>query len=71
MKPKRPRDPNQLAASIVGLATGQIAEPSPKEPSSAADIGRKGGIARAKNLSKKQRVNIAKKAAKTRWSEDA
>lgn len=69
--PKRPRDPNQLAASIVGLATGQIAEPKPKEPSAAAEMGRKGGMARAKKLSKKQRVTIAKKAAKKRWREDA
>jgi len=27
MTPKRPRDPNQLAKSIIDIATGQTAEP--------------------------------------------
>lgn len=68
---KRPRDPNQLAKLVVDLATGQATEPVEKPPSAAAELGRKGGQARAKNLSKKQRVAIAKKAAKQRWREDA
>jgi hypothetical protein len=68
---KRPRDPNQLAKMIVDLATGQTMEAAPKKLSAAAELGRKGGAARAKNLSKKQRVAIAKKGAKTRWKEDA
>lgn len=70
MLPKRPRDPNQLARLIVDLATGNAAEPVEK-PSAAAELGRKGGEARAKKLSKKQRVKIAKKAARQRWREDA
>jgi hypothetical protein len=71
MAPKRPRDPNVLAKFIVDLATGQAVEPAAKPPSEAAALGKKGGKARAKNLSKKQRVAIAKKAAKARWKADA
>jgi len=68
---KRPRDPNQLAHMIVALATGETTEALPKSPSAAAELGRKGGLARAKKMTKKQRVAVAKKAAKTRWREDA
>jgi len=71
MPPKRPRDPNVLAKLIVDLATGNASEPVEKQPSAAAELGRKGGAARAKKLSKKQRVKIAKKGAKARWREDA
>lgn len=69
---KRPRDPNQLAKAIVDLATGQATEPKPPQKNeAAAELGRKGGAARAKKLTKKQRVEIAKKGAKERWREDA
>lgn len=68
---KRPRDPNQLAKLIVDLATGNAMEAEEKPHSAAAELGRKGGQARAKKLSKKQRVSIAKKGAKARWREDA
>lgn len=72
-KPKRPRDPNQLAKSIVDLATGENVEKSTedgKNPNAVA-LGRlgglKGGIARAKALSKIKRIEIARKAATIRW----
>jgi hypothetical protein len=74
-KPKRPRDPNQLAAFIVGQAVGDIPrdseiEESGKNPAAVA-LGRlggnKGGIARAQSLSASERKQIAKKAAKARW----
>jgi hypothetical protein len=68
---KRPRDPNQLAKLIVGLATGETTEQPPKKRSPAAELGSKGGAARAKKLTKKQRVEAARKAAKARWREDA
>jgi len=70
-KPKRPRDPNQLAKSIVDLATGERHESVAVFNIHAVELGRlgglKGGKARAKKLSKTQRVKIAKKAAKARW----
>lgn len=72
-KPKRPRDPNQLAKLVADIATGQVEGDKPdagKDPAAVA-LGRKGGLkggkARAKKLTAKQRSEIAKKAAKARW----
>jgi hypothetical protein len=72
---KRPRDPNQLAKSIVGIATGQVEdrEPTPEErgkDSSAVALGKKGGAARATKLGEEKRREIARKAAKSRWKRD-
>jgi hypothetical protein len=73
MKPKRPRDTNQLAKSIVDLATGEAKDIESHPPLNihAVALGRlgglKGGNARAKMLTKTQRTNIAKIAAKARW----
>ena len=70
-KPKRPRDANQLAKSIVDLTTGDAKETDDGKNPAAVALGRlgglKGGKARAKKLSKKRCVEIAKKAAKARW----
>ncbi len=74
-KKKRPRDPNALAAQIVREATGE-AEPEPvKQPEKnphAQALGRlggaKGGKARAAKLTPEQRSEIARKAAKARWT---
>ena len=72
-KPKRPRDTNQLAKSILDISVGEIEEKpedSGKDPNAVA-LGRKGGLkggrARAEKLSAKRRSEIAKKAAKARW----
>lgn len=75
-KPKRPRDTNQLAKFITDLATGEIDEKTEdgKNPAAVA-LGRmgglKGGKARAVTLSKARRVEIAKKAARSRWKTSA
>ncbi len=73
-RPKRPKDTNQLAKSIVALATGEITEAvtdDGKNPHAVA-LGRmgglKGGKARAKSLTADQRSAIAKRAAKKRWA---
>jgi hypothetical protein len=65
--PKRPRDANQWGKFMVDLATGGATEPAPEPPSAAAEMGRKGGQARAKTLNAEKRREIARKAAKTRW----
>ena len=74
-KKKRPRDVNQLAKTIVDEATGDAVEEEipvdeGKNPAAVA-LGRlggkKGGKARAKKLTKKQRSEIARKAAQARW----
>ena len=73
-KPKRPRDPNELAKAIVDLATGKTKEApidDGRNPHAVA-LGRlgglKGGNARAKSLTSKRRSEIAKRAARKRWS---
>lgn len=73
-KPKRPRDTNQLAKSIVDIATGEAEEEQPnagKDPAAVA-LGRKGGLkggkARAQKLTKEERSQIARTAAIKRWS---
>lgn len=72
---KRPRDANQLGKLIVDMATGEeppdtVGEDG-KNPAAVA-LGRlgglKGGAARAKKLSAKKRSDIARAAAKKRWS---
>jgi len=72
--PHRPRDTNQLAHFIPQIATGELADVKTddgKDPAAVA-LGRKGGLkggtARAKSLPAKQRSEIAKKAAATRWA---
>jgi hypothetical protein len=71
--PKRPRDFSQAAKFVVDVATGQAEdrEPTPeergKDPAAAA-LGRKGGAARAKSMSRERRAEIARKAAQDRWA---
>jgi hypothetical protein len=67
--PKRPRDPNQLAKLIVGIATGDETEtaPLPKDEAAAA-LGRKGGKKRAESMTAERRKEIAQKAAAKRWA---
>jgi hypothetical protein len=67
-RPKRPRDPNQLAKLIVDLSTGEAQDPEESKKAAAGRIGGlKGGVVRATNLSKQKRIEIAKRAAQTRW----
>jgi hypothetical protein len=74
MRPKRPRDTNQLAKMIVALTTRQAEEVDPNagKDARAVERGRRGGLkggkARAAALSTRKRKAIAKKAAATRWS---
>ncbi len=70
---KKITDINIIASRIVEEATKEpTKEVKPKKNPAAVALGRlggkKGGPARAKALTKKQRSEIAKKAAKTRWS---
>jgi hypothetical protein len=74
IKKKMPRDIAQISKKILDITTGEDTSPSVddgKNPHAVA-LGRlgglKGGKARASKLTKKQRSEIARKAAKTRWS---
>jgi hypothetical protein len=74
-KPKRPRDPNLLARSVVEDLIGERMDGSPlpvdtRNPAAVAlsRLGAsKGGKARAAKLSESKRRAIAKKAAQARW----
>ena len=71
-QPKRPRDPNQLAAAIVAEAVGEAEKPTePPKNEAAVALSRlgasKGGNARAANLSPKRRKEISAKAIAARW----
>jgi len=74
--PKRPRDPNLRARSVVEDLIGEKMDGSPlpvdtRNPAAVAlsKLGAsKGGKARAANLSNAKRKSIAKKAAKARWA---
>jgi hypothetical protein len=72
-RPRRPRDPNQLAKLIVDMATGDAArDPEPKPDTPLIEARRKGGLkggkARAKKLPARKRALIARRAARARWS---
>ena len=65
---KRPADVIGAAVMVARIATGEIEEKAgPNLP--AAALGRLGGKARARALDKKKQVEIAQKAAKSRWNQ--
>lgn len=70
-KPRLP-DPSELAFAIVQHVAGEAPpEPADTRDPAAVALGRKGGLkggkARAKAMTKKERVASAKKAAVARW----
>jgi hypothetical protein len=70
-----PPDPNKLAFDIVQMATGQAEKPEqPEKNQAAVTLGRLGGLrggkARASILTAKERSDIARRAAKTRWTKE-
>jgi hypothetical protein len=71
MRPKRPRDPFQLAHQVFQEASGEVPQqPLPSDdPATVAKRkgGIKGGNARASKLTPEQRAEIARLAAETRW----
>ena len=76
--PKRPRDTNELAKSVVDIATGRadevvLAQAAHGKDPAAVSLGRKGGLkggkARAQSLTPERRKEIARRAATARWSD--
>lgn len=69
---KRPADVIGNAVKIAQIATGEIEDEISDDgkDKAAQALGKKGGAARAKALSKKQRSEIAKKAAAARWEQN-
>lgn len=70
---KRPADVIGAAIRVARIATGEEPDDIPDDgkDKAAQALGRKGGAARAANLSKKRRAEIAKKAAASRWGKDS
>jgi hypothetical protein len=66
---KRPADVIGNAVKVMKIATGEETdEPTDDGKDKAAQsLGRRGGKARAEALTKKERAEIAKKAAAARW----
>ena len=66
---KRPADVIGTAIKVARIATGEIEDKQPDDGKNkaAVELGRKGGQARAKKLSKERRAEIAKRAAAARW----
>lgn len=68
---KRPADVIGNAVQVMRIATGEADESGVTEDGkskAAVELGRKGGLARAKGLSTKKRRDIAKRAALARWT---
>ncbi len=66
---KRPADVIGNAVTVAKIATGEVEERfvSEGKDQAAVELGRKGGKARAKKISKRRRSEIASKAARARW----
>lgn len=63
---KRPADAVARAVMVAKIATGEIDEET-EIKSAAAELGRKGGKARAAAMTPERRAEIARKAAAKRW----
>jgi hypothetical protein len=67
---KRPADAIGNAVHVMKIATGEIEESGQTEDGkskAAVELGRRGGLARAKTLPAGKKTAIARKAAKARW----
>jgi hypothetical protein len=67
---KRPADAIGRAIMVAKIATGEVEDEREELASAAAQLGSKGGKARAAKLTKEQRAEIARKAAEKRWKRD-
>ncbi|MDP9412755.1 MAG: RNA-binding protein [Pseudomonadota bacterium] len=65
---KRPADAVARAVMIGKIATGEIEDEREELSSAAAQLGSKGGKARAEKMTPERRAEIARAAAIKRWS---
>ncbi len=67
---KRPTDVIGNAVKVMRIATGEEEDAVTEDgkDKAAQSLGRRGGKARAANMTAEQRSAIAKKAAKSRWN---
>jgi hypothetical protein len=64
---KRPADVIGNAVKVMRIATGEEIEELDPAKSAAAELGSRGGKARASKLTPEQRAAIARGAARSRW----
>ena len=64
---KRPADVVARAVKVMRIATGEEPDDLEATASAAAQLGKLGVAARARNLTAEQRAEIAKKGAAKRW----
>ena len=75
-RPRRPRDPNELAFQVFQEAIGEAppCEPEPEKNPAAVALGKlggaKGGRARAAKMTAEERAASASRAARARWAKD-
>jgi len=65
---KRPADAIGRAVLIAKIATGEVEDERDDLKNAAAELGRKGGKARAEKMSPERRAEIARRAAQLRWA---
>jgi hypothetical protein len=67
---RRPADVIGTAVKVMRIATGEEEDDrqDAPPPSPAAQLGKLGGVARAKALTPEKRAEIARKAAAKRWA---
>jgi len=71
---KRPADVVSNAVHVMRIATGEIeelGETDDGKSKAAVELGRKGGLVRAKTMSRARRTEIARRAARERWKKRA
>lgn len=72
-RPRRPRDPFQLAHQVFQEAIGEAPRPDPDAGKNPAAValgklgGAKGGKARAARMTPEERRESARRAARLRW----
>lgn len=64
---KRPADVIGMSVKVMRIATGEEQEELDRAKSAAAELGARGGKARAAKMTPERRAEIAKKAAAKRW----
>ena len=67
---KRPADVIGNAVKVMRIATGEETEEIDHMKSAAAELGSRGGKARAASMSPARRKEIAQRAASRRWKKD-
>jgi hypothetical protein len=65
---KRPADVIGNAVRVMRIATGEETDDTDSVKSAAAELGSRGGKARAATMTSERRAEIARKAAEKRWS---